>query len=453
MVTLRPDRWSQTVSAVVSLLLSGPAFAQLWGPEFRVNVETANYQSSVALASDGAGDFVVAWGSGKGKSGFGAFGRRFDASGAPRGGEFPINSESLGDQSPDAVAMDSAGNFFVAWSEHEPYLTLFEARAFDAEDDPLGGDVLIARSTLTWSLDPDTDAVAPQEYVVVWNDVLTGDLDIFGQRIDAAGDPIGGVFLVNDETIGYDGFPSIAGDGTGGFVVVWESYRPAETAGRIFGRRFDATGAPLGAQFPISSVTTDVESHPDVARDPDGGFVVVWGSALRDSYNAAIFARRFGADGTPSGADFQVDGPESTLIIEPELATDGEGSFLVVWESVEQDGSGGGIFGRGFDSSDRPAGEEFRVNTYTTGWQSFPAIAGFPGGGFVVAWQSEGQDGSGSGIFAQRVRIALFTADFEGGDLCAWSESTGGGSCPELEPRHSPRWSGSRGPARGVPPA
>jgi len=437
MAVLRVDRWSGVVGVVAGILLSGPGSAQLLGPEFLVTVETANYQFPVEVASDDAGDFVVTWGSGKGESGFGVFGRRFDASAAPRGGEFPINEEAPGAQAPEAVAMNGAGGFLVAWSEREASSTLVEGRAFDAKNDPLGGDLLVAESTLSWTLAPDVDAVAPNEYLIAWQEIATEDLDIFGRRVDAVGNPIGGVFLVNDEATGYDGFPSIAGDGAGGFVVVWESYRPTEAAGRIFGRRFDAAGAPLGAQFPISSVTTDVESHPDVARDPDGGFVVVWSSAIRDQYEAAIFARRFSADGTPMGTDFQVDGPDSTLILEPELAIDGEGSFLVVWESVEQDGSASGIFGRSFDASDRPAGEEFRVNTYTTGGQMFPAIAAFPGGGFVVAWVSEGQDGSGAGIFAQRVRVALFTADFEAGDLCVWSSSNGGGNCPAPTPGRS----------------
>jgi hypothetical protein len=42
------------------------------------------------------------------------------------------------------------------------------------------------------------------------------------------------------------------------------------------------------------------------------------------------------------------------------------------------------------------------VNTYTAGSQSNGAVAVAPDGGFVVAWASEGQDGSGNGVYAQR---------------------------------------------------
>src|SRR5688572_8274596 len=49
-----------------------------------------------------------------------------------------------------------------------------------------------------------------------------------------------------------------------------------------------------------------------------------------------------------------------------------------------------------------PAGGEFPVNTFTTNAQTIPAVAADADGDFVVAWQSEGQDGNGPGIYAQR---------------------------------------------------
>ena len=52
-----------------------------------------------------------------------------------------------------------------------------------------------------------------------------------------------------------------------------------------------------------------------------------------------------------------------------------------------------------------PAGAEFQVNSYTTGYQGFPAVASDENGNFVVAWSS-GQDGSGFGVFGQRFSAA-----------------------------------------------
>ena len=47
-------------------------------------------------------------------------------------------------------------------------------------------------------------------------------------------------------------------------------------------------------------------------------------------------------------------------------------------------------------------GEEFHINTHTSGNQEMPSVAAFPGGGFVVVWESDGQDGSSLGIYGQR---------------------------------------------------
>ena len=45
---------------------------------------------------------------------------------------------------------------------------------------------------------------------------------------------------------------------------------------------------------------------------------------------------------------------------------------------------------------------EFQVNTYTQSSQNDPSITGLSDGGFVVTWGSDGQDGSGYGVFGQR---------------------------------------------------
>ena len=76
--------------------------------------------------------------------------------------------------------------------------------------------------------------------------------------------------------------------------------------------------------------------------------------------------------------------------------------FVVVWEDFVQDSSTFGVFGQRYASTGTPLGPEFRVNTYTTGSQAFPAVASDSSGNFVVVWRSNTQDGSNSGVFGQR---------------------------------------------------
>ena len=112
-----------------------------------------------------------------------------------------------------------------------------------------------------------------------------------------------------------------------------------------------------------------------------------------------------------------------------QVARDPRGAFTVVWASYSQDGSNYGIFGRHFDARGGPDGVDFRVNAHTTGSQERPAIAANERGDFVVAWEADGQDGAGNGVFARRFRSDLIFRDgFEDGTLDAWSAaSTDGG--------------------------
>jgi hypothetical protein len=85
--------WDRLAVAVV-FLVSSAALAQVpAGGEFRANTYTTGDQDDTSVASDASGNFVVVWQSdGQDGSNRGIFARRYDASGAPRGPEFQVNT-------------------------------------------------------------------------------------------------------------------------------------------------------------------------------------------------------------------------------------------------------------------------------------------------------------------------------------------------------------------------
>src|SRR5262249_22584628 len=90
------------------------------GSEFQVNTTTASDQFHSTVAVDGMGAFVITWTSqNQDGSGYGVYGQRYDASGAPLGGEFLINTTTASDQAYSSVAMDGAGNFVVSWTSFD----------------------------------------------------------------------------------------------------------------------------------------------------------------------------------------------------------------------------------------------------------------------------------------------------------------------------------------------
>ena len=75
--------------------------------------------------------------------------------------------------------------------------------------------------------------------------------------------------------------------------------------------------------------------------------------------------------------------------------------YVVTWTSFES--NGGDVFAQLLDSSGQKIGSEFRVNTETTDVQDQSEVVVLSDGGFMVAWESDGdQDGSGNGVYGQR---------------------------------------------------
>jgi hypothetical protein len=220
----------------------------------------------------------------------------------------------------------------------------------------------------------------------------------------AQGNPLGPEFRVNTYTSGDQSASSVAVDSSGNFVVVWQSPQDGSITG-IYGQRYVSTGAPLGPEFRVNSHTTSNQGRPSVAADSSGNFVIVWQSVGQDgsNYTYGIFGQRYASSGAPLGSEFRVNTYTTNGQTIPAVAADSVGNFVVVWDSIySQDGSGHGIFGQRYEGSGGPLGPEFRVNSFTMGNQKAAAVTASAAGDFVVVWHSFAQDGSGYGVFGQR---------------------------------------------------
>jgi hypothetical protein len=215
----------------------------------------------------------------------------------------------------------------------------------------------------------------------------------------------------------------------GGFVVVWESDGQDGDAKGVFGRRYNASGAPVGIEFVVNTYTTGDQDDPAIAVDASGDFVVVWTSGGQDGDAKGVFGQRYNALGARAGGEFQVNTHTTADQQNPAVAIDGSGDFVVAWESAGQDGSGVGVFGRRYDSAGSPQGSELQINAYTTSDQAAPAVAAQKLGDFIVTWESAGQDGSDGGVFARRYACA---SSCTAGDGCcrAGCDFTTDGDCP-----------------------
>ncbi len=372
--------------------------------EFRVNSYTAGDQlwAHPAMAPDGR--LVIVWTSdGQDGSTYGIYGQRYDAFGVPDGTEFQVNTQTSGRQMEPTAEMTANDSFVVVWYSRTADATVYNvyARRYDPFGTPDGTEFLVNTYQGGDNKFADVSLGADGHFVVVWqSDGYDGsNNDIYGRIYDASGIPQGPEFRVNTYIAGSQEHPHVAMAPDGRFVVVWFS----RGQNNVYGQLFEADGTPDGTEFRVNTYTSGYQESPDVAMDQNGNFVVVWQSYPgQDGSYYGIYGRRFDATGIPLGGEFQVNTTTDDWQEGPKVAMAPDGRFVVVWRSKNQDGSGYGVYGQRYDTSGNRVGGEFQVNVYTTGDQDLARVAMTPDGRFVAVWRSVGQDGSGYGIFAQR---------------------------------------------------
>ena len=373
-----------------ALLSGGPV-----GDEFQANTYTAENQWQPAVATDADGDFVVVWQSaGQDGSEWGIFGQRYDAAGAPQGGEFAVNTDTgLAQTDPD-VAMDAAGNFIVVW--RTPALKgnnaagSIRARRYAADGTALGDEFHINTPVGGVRLSPRVLMAQTGAFVVTWyggnetDDYATG---IWVRSFDAAGNPIGPETEVDRaEFPNSPREPAAAIDDNGNFAVAWRAVHPGGHLWDVYVRRFSAAGEQMGDDILANQQTFDFQTVPDIAMDAAGNFVVTWQSN-HDNWVQDVHARRFSAAGAPLGDEFIVpthnDGPQG----DPAVAMAHDGAFVISWLSDFQDPDAStGVYAQRFDAAGNRLGDEFRLSANFEGPQVHPAVAIDGQGDVVAAW-------------------------------------------------------------------
>jgi hypothetical protein len=385
------------------------------GPEFRVNGYTTSYQILPSVAADPFGNFVVVWGSWQDGSATGVFGQRYAGSGIPLGPEFRVNTFTAGFQTNPSVAADASGNFVVVWESNGQDGSNYGVfgQRYASSGVPLGPEFRVNTYTTNNQRNPSVAADPVGNFVMVWSSYTQDGVQdgVFGQRYASSGTPLGPEFRVNTWIFGNQTRPAVAADPSGRFVVVWDGPSPVLGGSDfIFGQRYASTGVPLGPEFRVSTYAPYYSYNRkrlgSVATDSSGNFMVVWASDNQDGSSWAVYGQRFASAGFPLGSEFRVNTHTASEQSHPSMAADSAGNFVVAWEDSGQDGFSFGVFGQRYASSGAPVGPEFRVNTYTTGQQRNASVAADPSGNFVVVWQSQ-EDGDSYGIFGQRYNMIV----------------------------------------------
>ncbi len=314
----------------------------------------------------------------------------------------PLDVKPGGDPRwPDADA-DHRGRQVFVWEDNDRDGTGLDIfmRIFNAEGDSLVGPAKVNTFDADTQIFPHVAVALDGSFLVVWNSwepPNPGDAHkrviIRSQLFDSSGQADGTEQILSEikTLIAGDARPELTALPGGGYVVVWESSQsadPNDTSYSIQGRLVGADGVPSGDQFQINELMTGtLEAYSSVAALADGGFVVTWA-------RPQIHGRRFMADGTPVGGDFQVNTYVSLHSrVETSVAVNEDGRVLVVWTDREERVNSSEIRGRLYSATLSPLGPDFRINTYETDAQNEPVVAAYGKGGFFVVWRSTGSSG------------------------------------------------------------
>jgi len=272
-----------------------------------INEFMDNDQRNPRVAASDLG-YIIVWESKGllGDSNWQVCARLIDPEGEPIGPEIRISDTETDCRNAD-VAIDSQGRFVVVWLEGKSAYPI-KACVFDAagvaELPSFRVDTVSPRSVTS----PSVAMHEQGDYVVSWDGDpnRAADDDIHLRQFDPNNLPLDDQIMVNSTRQGAQRNPRIALNQHGICLVVWEHESGSDANGiDILGQYIDGAGNPLGPEMQFNTVTADNQQDPAVCIFPAGHALTVWESNEQDGSRRGVF----GTISPPCvGGDLSADG-------------------------------------------------------------------------------------------------------------------------------------------------
>lgn len=237
--------------------------------------------------------------------------------------------------------------------------------------------------------------------IITWEDARNIHFDIYAQRIDAQGN-----ILWEKDGVPICTAPEnqnrskVVSDGAGGAIITWQDIRDGSSNSDIYVQRIDADGKPQWIENGTPICTeVNAQNSPSIASDGAGGAIVVW-QDFRTNY-ADLYAQRINKDGELLWKKNGVlicgasDAQSAPMVVD-----DGVGGVIVAWQDFRK--SFADIYAQRVDGRGNVLWEKGGVAVCTAlGHESFQVIVGNGAEGATIAW-IDTRNGNND-IFAQQV--------------------------------------------------
>ncbi|RYD68425.1 MAG: hypothetical protein EOP58_00580 [Sphingomonadales bacterium] len=271
--------------------------------------------------------------------------------------------------------------------------------------------------------------------------------DVYAQLFDAAGAMVGNEFRINETQTGsqsvadYSTLNTVAQLADGTLVFTWYGSGVGDNSG-VFTRSFTPPSGPgddgindvpiaiddiieVGTGETFVDVLVDlndsdadgdarivtavsIASHGMVAINPDGTirYTPNPGYLGEDLFTYTISDGHGGTDTATvrisiPNREVQINTYDTAAQYDSSLAVLAGGGFVVTWTSNGQDGSGGGVYAQRYDANNAASGAEFRVATSTAGSQSDSSVVALSNGNFLVSWTSTDSNFTNDDVYAR----------------------------------------------------
>jgi hypothetical protein len=419
----KPGLWLTALALLTAVPVLGQP--QTVGSEFRVNGNVESKQRNPAAGYNAAGNALVVWENDRN----GLRGRFYGRDGAPMTDELalvanqklpgvPANGVEVMRKDP-AIGFLSSGEILVAWTEERSNVRIdifIETREvtdrdvfvqkFNAAGSPLGAPARLNRDGVGFQSLPKVLVRKNADAIVVWQSEKTGipaSNGVFGRLVRANGTLNGAEFKISVGSGAATNAAIAESLGGGGFMVAWEA---ADGNGPgVFARSYDKTAKPVGGAVRVNTDVVGLQRRPAVVADrTTEGFLVVWQGQSDSPRHAHIFGQFVGGLGTLIGPQFRISQGVDETQVAPSVAASSAGTFLVTWVDYDEVFPIG-LFGVELDKTGHAIGAEVKINSAQINAVTRTALASSPLGGVLAPWEGFTNSPSKPVISARRVEF------------------------------------------------
>lgn len=382
--------------------------AALWITNGVTVCEALGDQYWVEIAADESGGATLVWEDYRSLANLDIYAQRVNSDGSMAWASDGVSvCAYTSDQKDPQIVSDGAGGALISWTDQRANdeNNIYAQRVYSTGAAAWTIDGVAVCTSTNYQDSSQLVSDGAEGAIVVWEDPRGSDDDIYAQRVYSDGTP---AWTANGEAVctaaDDQEDPQIVSDGMGGAIVAWMDFRFGSYD--IYVQRVYSNGTMAWATDGVSLCAQGSDQYyPQIVSDGAGGAIVAWNDK-RPAAFIDIYARRVYSDGTPAWTADGVsmcDAARNQAAVQ--IASDGVGGAIVVWHDYRSN-SEHDIYAQRVDGEGNVLWQDDGLPVCTaSGDQWYPELASDGYGGAIAVWEDHRglTLNSNSHIFAQRV--------------------------------------------------